>query len=166
MAVIAVLPEWHFAKEEIAQLIDAVGIRQGERINDIADRLRHFLTAVKQKAVREDATRHFNTRRHQKSRPVNGVKTYNVLADHMQIGRPIFLELFAFGIWKAYGGDVIGQRVDPDIHDVLGIAGDLYSPVKRGARERKILQPAAHEACDFVEPLFRQHKVRDTLVEV
>ncbi len=37
MAVIAVLAERHLAQEEIAQRIDAIGLHQIERIDDIAD---------------------------------------------------------------------------------------------------------------------------------
>ena len=53
--VIAVLAERHLAHEEIAQLVDAVGVGQRERIDHVADRLRHLLAAVEQEAVAEDA---------------------------------------------------------------------------------------------------------------
>ena len=75
-------------------------------------------------------------------------------------GRPIALELFAAGVGKADGGDVIGQRIDPHIHDVLVVAGHANAPVEGGARDRQVLQAAAHEARDFVQPLLRQHVIR------
>ena len=166
VAVIAVLAERHFAQQKIAQRIDAIGIGQRERIDHIADRLRHLLAAVEQKAVGENAARHRDAGRHQERRPIDGVEAHDVLADHVQIGRPVFLEFLAVGIGKADGGDVIGQRIDPDIHDVLGIAGHLDAPVEGGARQRQILQAAAHEARDFVHALLRQHEIRHALVEV
>ena len=92
VAVIAVLAERHFAHQEIAQRIDAIGVGQRERIDDIADRFRHLLAAVEQKAVRENAARHRDPGRHQERRPIDGVKAHDVLADDMQIGRPEFLE--------------------------------------------------------------------------
>ena len=51
VAVVAVLPERHFAQEEIAQRIDAIGVGERERIDHVADRLRHLLPAVEQEAV-------------------------------------------------------------------------------------------------------------------
>ena len=46
VTVIAVLPEGHLAQEEIAKLVDAIGVRQGERVDHVADRLRHLLSAI------------------------------------------------------------------------------------------------------------------------
>ena len=57
VAVAAVLAERHLAQEEVAHLVEAVMLDQRERIDDIADRLRHFLAAVEQEAVREDPLR-------------------------------------------------------------------------------------------------------------
>ena len=62
VAVVAVLAERHLAQEEIAQLIDAIGVGQRERVDHVADRLRHLLAAVEQEAVREDAARHLDAR--------------------------------------------------------------------------------------------------------
>ena len=166
VVVVAVLPERHLAQEEIAHLIDAVGVGEGDRIDHIANRLRHFLAAVEQEAVRKNPLRHRDTGRHQERRPVHRVETYDVLADDMQSGRPPALELVAVGIRKSGGGDVVGQRIDPHIHDVLVVAGHADAPVERGARDRQILQAAAHEARDLVQPLLRQHEGRIVLVKV
>ena len=76
------------------------------------------------------------------------------------------LEFLAVGIGKADRGDVIGQRVDPHIHDVLVAAGHADAPVEGGARDREVLQAAAHEARDFVQALLRQHEVRHARVEL
>ncbi len=160
VAVVAVLAERHLAQEEIAELIDAVGVGHRERIDHVADRLRHFLAAVEQEAVREDAARHLDAGRHQERRPIDRVEAHDILADHMQVGRPVALELRAVAVGKSGRGDVVGQRIDPDIHDVLGIAGHADAPVERGARDRQILQAAAHEARHFVEALLRQHVIR------
>ena len=166
VAVIAVLAERHLAQQEIAQRIDTVSVGQRERIDHVADRFRHFLAAIEQKAVGENAARHLDARRHQERRPVHRVKAHDVLADDVQVGRPIFLEHGAVGIGIADGGDVVGQRIDPNVHDVLVVVRHLDAPVEGGARQRQILQAAAHEACDFVHALPRQHEIRHALVEI
>ena len=134
-------------------------------IDHIADRLRHLLPAIEQEAVREDALRHLDAGRHQEGRPIDRVEAHDVLADDVQRRRPIALEFLAVVVGKADAGDVIGQRVDPHIHDVLVVAGHADAPVEGGARDRQVLQAAAHEARDFVEPLLRQHVIRP-LVEL
>ena len=58
------------------------------------------------------------------------MKAHDVLADHVQIGRPVAAKFLAVYIGIVDGGDVIGERVDPDIHHMLGIAGDWNAPVK------------------------------------
>jgi hypothetical protein len=55
VAVIAVLAERHLAQEEVAHLVDAIGLAQVEGVDDVADRLRHLLAAVEDEAVGEDA---------------------------------------------------------------------------------------------------------------
>ena len=89
VAVIAVLAERHLAQQEIAQRIDPVGVGKGEGIDDVADRLRHLLAAVEQEAVAEDVARHVDAGRHQEGRPIDRVEAHDVLADHVQVGRPV-----------------------------------------------------------------------------
>ena len=98
--------------------------------------------------------------RHQEGRPIDRVEAHDVLADDVQLGRPVALELLAVGVGKADAGDVIGERVDPHIHDVLVGARHADAPVEGGARDRQVLQAAAHEARHLVEALLRQHVVR------
>ena len=84
----------------------------------------------------------------------------------MQIGRPVSAEFFAVRVGIADGGDVVGQRIDPHIHDVLGVAGHRDAPVEGRARDRQILQAAAHEARDLVQALLRQHEIRIAGIEL
>ena len=55
--VIAVLPEHHFAHEKVAYRLAAVGFDEIERVDDVADRLRHLLTLVQHEAVAENPLR-------------------------------------------------------------------------------------------------------------
>ncbi len=50
-AVIAVLPKRNFTQEKIAHLVDPIGVHQRERVDHVADRLRHLLAAIEQKSV-------------------------------------------------------------------------------------------------------------------
>ncbi len=100
---------------------------------------------------------------HQKRRPVNGVEPDNVLADHMDIGRPVFPALRAF-VRIARRRDVIGERIDPHIHDVLGIVGYWNTPIERRARNRKVAQARFDEARDLVASFRRQDEARIGLV--
>ena len=138
VVVVAVLPERHLAQEEIAHLIDTVLIGQVEGIDDVADRLRHLLAPAEQEAVRIDPFLHGNARRHQKCRPIHRVEADDVLADDVYVRRPVAPVRIAL-VGKADAGDVIGQRIDPDIHHVLGVIGHLDAPVERRARDRQVL---------------------------
>ena len=165
VAVIAILAERHLAQEEIAELVHAIGIGERERVDHVADRLRHLLTAIEQESVRENPPRHVDAGRHQKRRPIDRVKAHDVLADHMKIGGPQALEP-RLVIGKADGGDVIGERIHPDIHHMLGIARHRHAPVEGGARDRQVLKAGAHEARHLVQPLARQNEIRNLVVEV
>ncbi len=133
MTVVAVLPERHLAQEEVAKLINSVGVGKLERIDDIADRLRHFLPAIEQKAVAVHALRRRNPRRHQERRPVDRMKTHDIFSDDVQIRRPEFLERGRIHVRIADAGDVVREGIDPHIHHVLQRARYRHAPVERGA---------------------------------
>ena len=92
------------------------------------------------------------------------MKADDVLADYVHVGRPVALELRRLLVGKADAGEIVGQRVDPHIHDVLRIAGHRNAPVEGGARDREILQAAAHEALHFVGARVRTDELRMRLV--
>ncbi len=162
--IVAILPERHLAKEEVAHLIDAILIGEIEGIDDVADRFRHLFALVEQKAVGIDALLHRNARRHQEGRPVHRVKADDVLADDVHIGRPVAPVRIAF-IGKADAGDVVGQGVEPDIHDMLGIVRDLDAPVECGPRNRQISQSAFDEADNFVPARVGADEIRLSGIE-
>ena len=113
----------------------------------------------------KDALRRCNPRRHQKGRPIDGVKAHDVLADEMRAGRPEFPAL-GVCVWVAGGGDVISQRIKPDIHHMRGIARHLDAPGEAGPRNgkveflrlfREILEPLQHKGAHFIAPRFGLH---------
>ena len=137
-AVTAILAERHLTQEEVANLVHPEALHQGDRVDDIANGLAHLLAPVVEESVREDPARQRDSRRHQESRPVHGVKPDDVLTDHMQISRPIALVEKRFGVRKARAGEVVGQRVDPHVHHVFGVAGYRHTPGEGGPRDRQV----------------------------
>jgi hypothetical protein len=98
-----------------------------------------------------DALRQGQPGRHQEGRPVDRVEAHDVLADDVDVGRPVSpARVPSSG--KPVAGDIVGQRVDPDIHDVLRVAGHRHAPVEGGARDREVGEAALHEADDLVAP--------------
>ena len=102
----------------------------------------------------EDLQRHRKLRAHQEGRPIDRVEPDNVLADQVQVCRPILGVVTAF-VGKADPGQVIGQRIDPHVHDVVIAARNLDPPVKAGARHGKIAQPCFYEGDHLVAAAFR-----------
>ena len=112
----------------------------------------------------EHARRQRDAGRHQEGRPIDGMEADDVLADDMHIRRPVALELRRLLIGEADAGEVIGQRVDPHIHNVLRVARHRDAPIEGGARDRQILQAAAHEALHLVRTRVRADELRMRLV--
>ena len=65
MRVIAILAERHFAQKEVAELIGTIMLGERERVDHVADRLRHFLSAIEEKTVYHDLLRHGDAGRHE-----------------------------------------------------------------------------------------------------
>ena len=164
VAVIAVAAEGHLAQHEVAQGIDAVGGDEVERVDDVAERLRHLLAPRQQEAVPKHAFGERQPSRHQEGRPVDRVEANDVLADDVKIHRPEFLARIGF-VRKSGHGQVIGQRVDPDIHDVVGVARHRHPPVEIGAADGEVLEARAHEARDLVAAGLGADEVGLALVE-
>ena len=159
MTVVAVLPKRHFAQEKITKLIDAIGIGERKRVDYIADRFRHLLPAIEQEAMREDPPRHVHARGKQERRPVDRMEAHDVLSDHVQVGRPVAAEFWAPDIRITDGRDVVRERIDPNIHDMLRVRWYLDPPVEGRARDGEILQTAPDEAGNLVEALLREHEI-------
>ena len=68
--------------------------------------------------MREHLVRQRQTGGHQHGRPVHRVEAQNVLADQVDVGRPDRRELLVV-LAVADGGDVVQQRVEPDVDDLL-----------------------------------------------
>ncbi len=81
----------------------------------------------------------------------------DVLADDVQIGRPVRLvgrvppgHAADPVAGESQRGDIVGQRVQPDIHDVGVVARHRHAPIERGPGDRQIPQALADKAHHLV----------------
>ena len=114
--------------------------------------------------MHEQMTRDLDLGRHQHRRPDHAVELEDVLADQMEVRRPVargqVLALARIG----ERGDVVEQRVEPHIEDLALVPRRLHSPAQPRACARDVLEPLPDEAHGLVEALARQHEVRPLLV--
>ena len=162
---VAVVAERHLAQHEIAHLVEAVALDQPERLDDVAQRLGDFLAAAGPPAMGEDPPRRCDPGGHQEGRPVDRVEAQDVLADHVDVGRPVAAEIGRVGVGIAGRRDVVGQRVDPNVHHMVGIVGHRHAPLETGARDREVVEPALDEADNLVAPRLGQDEIRVRVVE-
>ena len=87
--VASVLAEGDLAQKEISERVDAEALGEHHRVDDIADALRHFLAAAEEKSMAVDLLWARQSRRHQERRPINCVEPHHILADQMDIRRPV-----------------------------------------------------------------------------
>src|SRR5665213_2176442 len=112
--------------------------------NHISSGFRHLLTLVEEEPMNRDLLRDRQLCRHQKRRPIDGMEAPNIFANYMGGSWPIMCTWIA-GIRKASGRDIIGECVNPNIHHMLGMAWHRNAPIKCGAADREIFQPAFDE---------------------
>src|SRR5580704_6554614 len=100
-------------------------------------------------------------------------------ADHVYVGRPIFLERFLRArVLRsiADGGDVVGQRVEPNVNHMLRIVGNRNAPGESRAADGEIAQARLRtnevriliklkqlflKRGEFEEIIFFMHRLRD-----
>ena len=90
----------------------------------------------------EDLFRQRFAQCHQDDGPIDGVEAKDILADDVDVCRPVFfikVAGIAVGI-VAQSGDVIRKCVDPDVDDVLVVKGDGDAPFKGGSGDAEILK--------------------------
>ncbi len=165
MAVAAVLTERYFTHQEVAQLIEPVSLNETERIDHVAERLRHLLAAVEQEAMSKNPLRQRDTSGHQECGPVDRMEARDVLTDDVCIGRPI-APFLVRSVGIAECRDVVCQGVDPDIHDMLFVTRHWNAPIEGRARNRQVLQARLDEAHDLVAAFRRHNEARIFLVKI
>ena len=124
-----VVAHGHFGEQEVAEGVHAVLVHHIHRVYGVAARFAHLVASGEPPAVGEDGLGHFDVHGAEHGRPVDGVGGKNVLADQVIGGRPPLLERFVV-LPVADAGDVVDQRVEPDVADVVAVERKFDSPVK------------------------------------
>jgi hypothetical protein len=93
------------------------------------------------------------------------VETEDVLADQVSDVRPVPLGQVLALLGVRERAQVVDQRVDPDVHDLVGVPRDRDAPRLSGTAQAEVLQPARDEAPRLVVPEPRQHEVGSLVVE-
>ena len=160
---VAVRAEREVAQQEVAQRVGAVALGQQIRVNDVALGLGHLAAVQQQPAVAVDVLGQGHIHAHQHRGPDDGVEADDLLADEMHIGRPegLVVAVGVFVVHEAERRRVVEQRVDPDVHDMLGVEVNGDAPLEARAGDAEILQARVNEVVDhLVDAGARQQEVR------
>ena len=146
-----VIVEGHFVQDEITDGVHAVQPRQVVGIDDVALGFGHFPLALQEPGMTEHLFGQRLPHRHEEDRPIDGVETDDVLADEVQIGPAVILPIFliqfaviAVGV-ESDARDIVDERVQPDIDDVLLVEIHGNAPLERGTGHAQILQALFQE---------------------
>ena len=82
---------------------------------------------------------------HQHSRPNNGMEPHDVLCNHVYICRPEFVEVVVCFVPVAQCRNIVGQGINPNINNVIGVKGNRNAPFKRGSGNAQIFQSRFNE---------------------
>ena len=141
---VAVLPVGRVGEDVVAEPVDADGVDEVERLDDVAGRLAHLLPAAQQPAADGPPLRRLDAGRQQHRRPVHAVLADDVLADQVVVGRPPLLEALGVGA-EADRREVVGQGVEPDVGHVARVPRQRDAPRQAGAADGEVAQPGADQ---------------------
>ena len=119
--------EWDLSKDKISEGIDAEGFSHFCRINDIAQALRHLLIIDLPPAMRKEKLGKGKIERHENRTPIDGMCGQDILADEMDARRPPVLKCLRIRS-ETGRGNVVDQRIEPDISHIVGIEGERDAP--------------------------------------
>ena len=94
------------------------------------------------------------------------MEAHNFFADHVHVGGPVFVVLALIRRAIAEGGDVVGERIEPNVDHVLGIARHGDAPGKCAAADGEIAQASFDKGEHFVAPCFGADEIGLAGVEV
>ena len=87
------------------------------------------------------------------------MEPYDLFADKMAVTRPVLSVFFSI-IRSSERCYVIGQRVDPYVHDMLWIVRNRDAPVEGSTRDTQILHALLNERNHFVASRLRNKEIR------
>ena len=146
----AIVAEGDLTQQEVADGVHTVAVAQDHRVHHIAHGLGHLAAVHQQPAVAEHPLGQGQIQSHQHGRPQNGVEAQDLLAHHVQVGRPELVVVVIGLVAVAQRGDIVAQGVHPHIHGVLGVKGDRDAPLDRGTGHTGVLQALLDEGDHLV----------------
>ena len=119
-------------QDEVAHGVYAEQFDEVLGIDHVPLRFAHLAAVHQKPRMAENLLRQRQAERHEEDRPVDRVEADDVLADQVQVGRPVALELLGTlaAAVVADAGDVVRQRVEPDVDDVLVVEVDRDAPLE------------------------------------
>ena len=123
-----VVAEGDLTQQEVADGVHAVAVAEDDGVNDVAHGLGHLAAVHQQPAVAEHALGQRQIQSHQHGGPQDGVEAEDFLAHHVQVSRPELVVLVVRLVAVAQRGDIVAQRIDPDVHGVLGVERERGCP--------------------------------------
>ena len=137
---VAVVAKRNLAKQVVANHIERELLDQLVRVDPVPGALAHLLALDEPPAVHEQLLGRLQTCAHQERWPEDAVEAKDVLAEQVQRAGPELLERLVILSERTHARDVVGERVDPHIHDVLRVVRDRDTPVERRAADGEVLQ--------------------------
>jgi hypothetical protein len=128
LAEVGVQSEGHVAQQVIAEGVEAVFVAHDQGLDHVAEALGYLAVVDVPVAVHVEMLDRWNADGVQHGGPEDGVGLEDVLGDEMLALRPQAFEVGAVGI--ADPRQVVDQRVEPDVADVLLVEGHRDAPLE------------------------------------
>ena len=153
-------PEAHLAQHEVAHRVHPVGVHQFLRPDHVAERFRHLGGVHVPVAVHVQALEGLQPHGAEHGRPVDGVRLEDILGDHVLGRRPGAGKVGRVRVADA--GEVVDERVEPDIGDELVVKrqGDAPGEARGGPGNAQVLQWFAQEREHLVAVALRGDELR------
>jgi hypothetical protein len=163
---VAVLPERDRAHRPKPDRVAAVDRHEIERIDDVAQRLGDLPVVELQVPVHEQLLRNVVASRKEQCRPEDAMEAKDVLAEQVpDLGPELLSQVLAVACIRERA-QVVDQRVDPDVDDLILVPRDRHAPGLARAAEAEVLQPARDEGSRLVVAEPRQNEVGPRVIQV
>ena len=145
--------EGHFGKGIVANTVYAKVLGKLVGMNDVALGFGHLVHTKVEPRMTEYLLRERHIESHEEDGPIDGVEAKNILTDNVYVSRPILFEVFGLLVKTLVGvitesGNVVGQRVEPNVNYVLVVKVNGNTPFERGTGNAKVLQSCLEEVVD------------------
>ncbi len=145
-------PVGRLAQQEVARGVGPEAKDERHRVDHVAGGLRELAALARDEALPELARRHRHASRVEHCRPVQAVEADDVLANEVQplVGAHPVVAIVGRVVGEAEGRDVVAERVDPHVEDVVRLLGDRDPPLHPRAADAEVLEPLLDHPEDLV----------------